>query len=215
MEELPLFVLAILFGGFFLFFLMMCCIRLFVYLTDDKKFLCFKSKAALRRRRIQLSLLPEVNVQRVENLGYIAAPDENINEYTICQPYVYEDGRSTGMRMIANLPMALAFTTRVYSPYSISPNLSQNLELHHPFQHYQQELSPPPNYLEAHLQIRNSNEKLDDYMERVEPPPPSYDECMKRSRSNSIAESEHGGVGRQLPCDTFAICASITIKSLQ
>lgn len=137
-----------------------------------------------------------MNLQRPENLGYTAAPDDQLNEYTICQPYVYEDGRSTGMRMIANLPIALAFTTRsmqepIFGVYPISPHLSQNSETHNFHQLYEE--LPPPNYREAHLHLEDCIE-----IEMQEPPPPSYDECMKTEFSVETADNENTE-GLQLP----------------
>lgn len=137
-----------------------------------------------------------VTYQRPETVGYMAGQDENIDEFTICQPYVYEDGRSTGMRMIANLPIAIAFTTHsadsifgVYPPYPMSPNLSQHLESRH-FLHYED--PPPPNYNEVNFNHFQNCQKKIEYIEMQEPPPPTYDECMmKPNNPNIISNNEN------------------------
>jgi len=129
-------------------------------------------------------------INRAENLGYTAAPDENINEYTICQPYVYEDGRSTGMRMIANLPLVIAFTNQsgiptdsilsFFPPIPVSPRLTRNPEMDE-----DTIIEPPPPDYEAIQITDNQNEKCDNEEEFIEEiPPPTYDECMQNELDN-------------------------------
>ncbi len=136
-----------------------------------------------------------VNLQPPEHLGYyIPAPDENINEHTICQRYVYQDGRDTGMRMLANLPIAQAFTTRSgMQAHTISPNFEPN-QCHH---QYFQEL--PPSYLTTLLNILDT---------RQEEPPPSYDVCMRKI-TNIDSSSDESSIDDSSSIETCERCRSL------
>jgi hypothetical protein len=106
---------------------------------------------------------------------------------------VYEDGRSTGMRMIANLPLVIAFTNQSGIPTDsilgffpqlpMTPRLTRNPEMDQDSRMGILGMEPPPPDYEA-IQI-TENEKCDnenDYIEEL--PPPSYDECMQTELDN-------------------------------